>query len=394
MARCVTVWLRLLLGSSWVPVVVALFIKLVSFCFINVDRIDVNSLGSMAKRLSGDQLLALESALCFQIGQDARAPAKKIAELTGTSRLTVQSLLNAMIARGHVKVDGKTRGARYTLAQKLLHDIVAPLHGLDESSVWIENFQRFFAIPGSTAMSLAQFAATEMINNAIDHSSGTRVRISASRVGSGIVVIIHDDGIGVFRRIQQHFGLDTIQSAVFELSKGKLTTDPDRHSGLGIFFSSRACSSFVLAANGLTLHHRITGLDYLFENRAAVKGTLVHMEFPLHSTMTTDQLFKKYEVDGQHGFDRTVVPLRLAEVGEESLVSRSQAKRVLARVDKFREVILDFEGIDSIGQAFADEIFRVFAIANPDVRFKTRAANDNVTRMIHLATSARAESVR
>jgi anti-sigma regulatory factor (Ser/Thr protein kinase) len=346
----------------------------------------------MAKRLTGDSVHSIESALCFQIVQDARAPAKAVASLTGTSRLTVQKILNRMVAEGYVVAEGKTRGQRYRLVTAHLNRVTVPLRGLDESAVWREHFQRFFAAPGSTAMSLAQYAATEMINNAIDHSDGTQVSIAARREGSCIVVIVHDDGVGAFRKIQEHFALDTIQSAVLELAKGKLTTDPKRHSGLGIFFSSRACSAFILAANGLTLHHRITGRDYLFETDLSAQGTLVHMEFPLRSTMTTDQLFKKYEVDGQFGFSRTVVPLRLAEIGEDILVSRSQAKRVLSRVEKFREVILDFEGIDSIGQAFADEIFRVFPVEHPEILFKVMGANENIDRMIALALAARAES--
>lgn len=345
----------------------------------------------MARRLTDDAILSIESALCFQISTSPTLPAKEVADLMGTSRLTVQKILNQMIARGYVRATGKTRAVRYELVKELLNVVTVPLAGLDESSIWNEHFQRFFAIPGSTAMSLAQYAATEIINNAIDHSAGTSVLIAARREGSCIVVRVQDNGIGAFRRIQEHFGLDTMQSAVFELAKGKLTTDPARHSGLGVFFSSRACTSFALAANGLTLHHRIRGRDYLFETQPSSDGTFVHMEFPLHSTMTTDELFKKYEVDGQHGFDRTVVPLRLAEVGEETLVSRSQAKRVLARVDRFREVFLDFEGIESIGQAFADEIFRVFAVAHPEVNFKTIGTNENIDRMISLALVARAE---
>ena len=67
----------------------------------------------------------------------------------------------------------------------------------------------------------------------------------------------------------------------------------------------------------------------------------------------------------------THIPLRLAEYGEDNLVSRSQAKRVLARVDRFEEVILDYSGIRAVGQAFADEIFRVFA-AGP-ARYPPRA---------------------
>jgi hypothetical protein len=51
------------------------------------------------------------------------------------------------------------------------------------------------------------------------------------------------------------------------------------------------------------------------------------------------------------------VPVRLAQYGNENLISRSRAKRVLARVDLFKKLILHFEGVPVVGQAFTDEIF-------------------------------------
>jgi hypothetical protein len=72
----------------------------------------------------------------------------------------------------------------------------------------------------------------------------------------------------------------------------------------------------------------------------------------------------------------------LARAEGEKLISRSQAKRILARVERFREVVLDFEGIDSIGPAFADEMFRVFASRHPQVSMLPIRANPDVSRMI------------
>ena len=52
------------------------------------------------------------------------------------------------------------------------------------------------------------------------------------------------------------------------------------------------------------------------------------------------------------------------------MISRSQAKRLVARFDRFKTVTLDFEGIDEIGQAFADELFRVYRLAHPNVELE------------------------
>jgi hypothetical protein len=72
----------------------------------------------------------------------------------------------------------------------------------------------------------------------------------------------------------------------------------------------------------------------------------------------------------------------LAQYGNEKLVSRSQAKRLLERVDRFKIVIFDFRGVDTIGQAFADEVFRVFKNQHPDMEIYPINANELVMQMI------------
>ena len=339
----------------------------------------------MARPLIPDETYAVEAELFRAISAGDRSPVQSASVRTKVSRQTVQRILKRLVDRGDVSATGKTLARRYRVEEVLLNEIVVPISGLDESSIWRENFQRFFAVPHSTAMSLSNFAATEMINNAIDHSGGTFVAIAAKRQGAMIQVSITDNGIGIFRRIQEHFQLDDIRHAVLDLTKGKLTTDPARHSGLGIFFSSRACAQFAIMANNLMLTHLGSGNDYLLDAGDFDSGTYVSMRFPMQSDMTLAQLFDKYAADGSAGFDKTIVPISLAEFGQESLISRSQAKRVLVRIDRFKEAIFDFEDVSTVGQAFADEIFRVFAIAHPSVKLRVANANSDVKRMIELA---------
>jgi hypothetical protein len=86
-----------------------------------------------------------------------------------------------------------------------------------------------------------------------------------------------------------------------------------------------------------------------------------------------------------YGFTRTHIPVVLAQYGDENLVSRSQAKRLLARFDRFKEVFLDFTGVHTIGPAFADEIFRVFYRQHPEIRLVWVNANSEVEKMIRRA---------
>jgi len=82
--------------------------------------------------------------------------------------------------------------------------------------------------------------------------------------------------------------------------------------------------------------------------------------------------------------------MRLAQYGDEQLVSRSQAKRLIARFDSFKKVILDFKGVQEIGQAFADELFRVYANEHPDVELIPDNMTDQVQRMWLRAVAPRA----
>ena len=61
----------------------------------------------------------------------------------------------------------------------------------------------------------------------------------------------------------------------------------------------------------------------------------------------------------------------------------------MARVDLFKTVVLNFEGVPTIGQAFADEIFRVFANSHPEISIVPIKQNSEVKRMIEAAKMER-----
>ena len=77
-------------------------------------------------------------------------------------------------------------------------------------------------------------------------------------------------------------------------------------------------------------------LDWIFEEREGTDGTLVCMELSHNASHTPKEVFDQFTSEGDYGFTRTVVPVRLAQYGDEKLVSRSQAKRLLAGIDRFK----------------------------------------------------------
>lgn len=59
------------------------------------------------------------------------------------------------------------------------------------------------------------------------------------------------------------------------------------------------------------------------------------------------------------------------------------------RFDKFKTVVLDFAGVEKIGQTFSDEIFRVFKTAHPDLEMIPIHMSDAIRAMVNRAEGHR-----
>lgn len=264
---------------------------------------------------------------------------------------------------------------------------------LAEDRVWDKLIKPHMQDLPPNVRSICFYGFTEMLNNAMDHSEGSSVRIGFHRTATEVKIAIQDDGVGIFHKIATTLHLEDERHAVLELSKGKLTTDPKRHSGEGIFFTSRMFDDFFIASGPWRLICT-QGKSWLFDaqegwvksDKGPIPGTLVSLRLDVSTTRTMESVFEQFAgEDEDFGFTRTRVPVALAQYGNENLVSRSQAKRLLARFDRFKEVVLDFQNVAMIGQAFADEVFRVFQSQHPEVRLSWHNAEEPVARMIRRA---------
>ena len=292
-----------------------------------------------------------------------------------------------LIDQGFLTKAGRTRSTRYQLTS--LDDVSFdfPLPGSpDESTVYTTRIRPRLNVK-EHVQELLSYGFSEMFNNAIDHSEGTQIRVHYRRTAASTVISISDNGVGIFNKIAQAFHLSDPRESILELSKGKLTTDHARHSGEGIFFTSRLMDKFAIASGRLLFTHDTVFEDWLLEREGNSAGTTVHMEV-LHDTeRSTLKVFEQFSTDpDEQNFDRTHVPLSLAQY--DTLVSRSQAKRVLSRFERFREVTLDFKGVKSIGQGFADEIFRVYARSPSAAKITYLRASAQVDRMIKRVLAA------
>ena len=304
----------------------------------------------------------------------------------GISRQAAIKHLKKLAEQGYLQVSGSTRDRRYGPGQRLEWEKTYQLDGhLEEDAVWRKDIRGLLGDLPKNVLAIWQYGFTEMLNNAIDHSTGNSVEIQVHKSADSIEMIIYDDGEGIFRKIQRELRLDDEHHAVLEIAKGKLTTDPDRHSGEGIFFSSRVFDEFIISSRGLMFSHRHgINLDFIIENDV-IDGTVVIMTLSNNSDRVLKNVFDSYSSGDNFDFTKTVVPVRMAKYGDELLVSRSQAKRLMARLDRFQVVMLDFEEVETIGQAFADEVFRVFRNQHPEVKVIPTGMNDEVKRMIQRA---------
>ena len=248
--------------------------------------------------------------------------------------------------------------------------------------IWRKDIASLFTDSPDNVRRAFQYCFTEMVNNVIDHSNADSVFIEVDSDALSIQIIVKDNGIGIFNKIQQDLGLEDPKHAILELAKGKFTSDPERHSGEGIFFTSRICDHFAILSDTLYFSGHKEN-DWLFEGRSTVSGTTVFMKIARNSKVSIADIFNEYsDPDMSPSFHKTRIPVKLMEYEGEALLSRSQAKRLITRFDRFIEVVLDFQGVTEIGQAFADEVFRVFRKAHPNVNIVPVNCSSGVQRMI------------
>lgn len=231
-----------------------------------------------------------------------------------------------------------------------------------------------------------EFAFTEMVNNAIEHSETKYITVEVTVDNLRASFIVHDTGVGVFENVRRKMGLGGEMEAIQDILKGKATTVPTEHSGQGIFFSSKIADRFVLESHKKRLIIDNQRDDVFVDNIRHRKGTRVLFAISVDMKTGPDEIFKRYTGE-DYQFDRTRVVVKLFASGE-SYVSRSQARRLLHTLTRFREVSLDFSGIPTVGQAFADEVFRVFRNAHPEVTIVPENMNENVAFMIRRARLA------
>lgn len=254
----------------------------------------------------------------------------------------------------------------------------------EEDMIWRSMVKNELGPLEENILNICRYGFTEMFNNVIDHSKSKKAIIEIERTEKHLQISIQDFGVGVFKKIAQFFKIQDLRDAVIRLHQGKVTTDNKNHTGQGIFFTSRAFDRFCLSANGfLYIKDNSKEDDWYFESQkdSDFLGTKVIMQISRNSDRIIKKVFDLYTND-EFSFDKSHIRIELGKYDEDFYVSRSQAKRLLAGLANFRTIVLDFKNIKNVGQGFVDEVFGVFGLENPEVRFEVCNANEDILFMV------------
>ena len=229
-----------------------------------------------------------------------------------------------------------------------------------------------------------QYAFTEMMNNAIEHARATKIVVLFSTNALKTSIVIADNGIGIFKNIQtflkeergQDLALDECVSLLFA---GKFTTAEKFHSGEGIFFTSHLMDEFVITSDDM-IFSRDNFSDATVKSFRGPSSTVVSMSLSNQSKKSTKEVFDRF-ADVEEGFVRTHIPIsHMFAYGNP--ISRSEARRLATLIADFKEVTLDFQGVEEVGQAFCHELFVVWQRSNPEVVLRVVGACEDVDFMI------------
>lgn len=324
---------------------------------------------------------------------------REINNIFDVSRQYINKLISSLVKEKKLIKIGSTRYAMYitpeylklhpdllnnSYSKKFKNQIIEEHKILDD----VENYFLPYKNLPENIKSIFDYAFLEMLNNAIEHSQTKTIHVSVSIDDNDLVFNVDDFGIGVYRNIKQKRNLNSEIEAIQDLLKGKMTTAPKLHSGEGIFFTSKVGDEFILDSYGYKFIANNTIPDIFVKKTHSVKkGTKVTFRINLDKKHHLNDIFKKYtnqSKDSDHGFDKTEIRIRLYTIGGVH-ISRSQARRIIDGLEKFKIVVMDYDKVPMVGQAFADEIYRIFQGKYPNIKIQNENMNEAVQFMIERA---------
>lgn len=334
----------------------------------------------------------IKNTILNLINQGKSVKTAEIVKISGFSRAYISRTLKELQEEGKIMLVGKANQAKYIKAEKkkLAQEMGKILEirkkiankNISEDLILtdIQKNSGVFLNLSENIKRIIEYAFTEMLNNAIEHSQSKMIEIFMKKYEDTVSFDIVDRGVGIFRNIQKKKSLSGELEAIQDLLKGKQTTMPERHSGEGIFFTSKAADILTIKSFSKSLIFNNIVEDVFVKDSKEFPGTRVSFSISEKSGKDLKVIFDKY-TDESYEFSKTRVLVKLQKMDSE-YISRSQARRIMVGLDNFKVIALDFRGVDTVGQAFADEIFRVWHNKYPQIEIISENTNENIDFMI------------
>jgi anti-sigma regulatory factor (Ser/Thr protein kinase) len=330
----------------------------------------------------------IKSLILEKLAKEGEVKVADIVRATGFSRAYISRFFQELREEGKIILLGQANKARYILAKKEIiskakSNILSvrrflPNKKIDEDSVLkeIKKSTGIFSGLSKNVQKITEYAFTEILNNAIEHSGSKTIEAFVKKDKIVLKFIIRDEGVGIFKHIARKRKLKNELEAIQDLIKGKQTTAPKEHSGEGVFFTSKVGDILTIHSSTKKLIFNNILDDIFIKEARKIKGTKVVFVISLDSKNSLNKIFKKYS-EGLFNFNKTEVVVKLYKIGTD-YISRSQARRILSGLEKFKIITLDFAGVDSVGHSFADEVFRVWKNQHPNIAINYKNANKNI----------------
>jgi len=337
----------------------------------------------------------IEFLILEKIKEKGKIRAADIVKATGFSRAYVNRFFQKLKNQGKIILMGRANNAFYLPANKkavsrIKKSILSVKKILKNRNLYedlvlkqIKQDTGIFLDISKNISDILDYAFSEILNNAIEHSKSPGIEIQMKRDKMQVSFNIRDWGIGIFNNIMKKRKLKSELEAIQDLLKGKQTTAPKEHSGEGIFFTSKVADLLVIQSSTKKLIFNNILDDIFVREVKKTRGTKVSFTISLDSKTNLGRIFKQYS-HGAFAFNKTVSKVSLYEL-DSAFISRSQARRVLSGLEKFKKIVLDFKGVETIGQAFADEVFRVWQVGHPNIDIEYNNAGENIIFMIRRA---------
>lgn len=305
----------------------------------------------------------------------------KTTEAFGVSKSSVYNYLNELIADGVIV---KSDDFPYELVSKNYTFNYSNNGSLLEDTIFERDIRPLLKGYEKSIISAWRYSFTAMMNNAIEHSSASEISVKVSTNILSTSIIIADNGMGIFKNIQDYMLKEKNQDLMLEdcatlLFAGKFTTAKSMHSGEGIFFTSHLMDEFFIVSDNITFTRKNLNKDKI-EANLDTQGTFVYMSLFNHSKKTTKEVFDRFS-NIEDGFIKTQIPIAHFFLSGNP-VSRSEARRLGELILSFKEIDLNFLDVDEVGQAFCHELFILWQERNPQIKLNIINASDNVMFMI------------